>query len=297
VDDLVCSIVADDEITGQYGEVMEDCRSDYTDPPSFYKHSQGTTSHIGLLSSLAYATNPHLLYLGEYDSGQSFSSIDLGHIKANEGYTTEVIVPPPGDGYTIGVGVNLSAQSQNGLLNMGVDPATVNAVASVIGVWPPNGSTDRPGISLSDTAATQLSMSVLNAYFNAVGSAYSNTCTFENFTALPTEGQTAIGDLQCNLPGGIQGNAPNLWTQITTGNWQAAIDNLSGTKPPFSSKDALLNKRAAGDAALPQKALNAGTLPHPEGVAFNAQNVFSRRARANTSRWRVATSSTTRHGW
>ena len=104
----------------------------------------------------------------------------------------------------------------------------------------------------------------MNSYFNTVGSNFTNTCTFANFTDLPTQAQTVLGDLQYNLPGGVENGAPNLWQQVTTGNWQGAIDNLMGTngQPPFSNK-APLNNRAMANGTLLQQALNAGTLPRP----------------------------------
>ena len=71
------------------------------------------------------------LYLGEYDSGQYYSSIDMTYITNSEGGDQlSVYVPISGDGYTVGIGVNLSAQSQQGLLGMGVDPATVQVPES-----------------------------------------------------------------------------------------------------------------------------------------------------------------------
>lgn len=262
---VVCEVVVDPCVEGQYGNVVDESRTDYEDPPSLRHGNSFPAFNSALVRSLAYAQNPGLLYLGEYDSGTYFSSVDQNYVIKNEGgIINSVYVPIPGDGYTVGGGVNLSAQSSQGLLNMGADPATVSALSSVIGVYPPDGSTTAPGITITTDQATALTTVVMNTYFNAVGQNYSNTCTFADFTDLPTQAQTALADLQYNLPGGVSSGAPNLWSQVTSGNWQAAINNLTGTngQPPFSSQ-ASLNNRAIGDGQLLQQALNAGTLPTP----------------------------------
>jgi Bacterial toxin homologue of phage lysozyme, C-term len=265
-DAAVCVILSDQAVLGNFGLVDDDGRSDYNDPPALQQAANTPPYEGALIRSLTYAQNPGLLYLGEYDSGQYFSSVDVSYVIKNEGgIVTTLMVPRAGDGYTIGGGVNLSAQSQQGLLDMGVSQSIVNALSSVIGVWPPNGTTSAPNISLSTTDATALTTAVMNSYFNTVGQSYSNNCSFANFTDLPTQAQTALADLQYNLPDGVSNGAPTLWSQVTSGNWQAAINNLTGTngQPPFSSQDATLNARAKRDGALLQQALTAGTLPKP----------------------------------
>lgn len=265
IDSAHCIVSLDSSINGQYGAVEDDSRMGYSDPPSLGEPNPAAVGEAALLRSLAYANNPSMLYLGEYDSGQSFSAIDVSVVIDNEGGVgTSVIVPRAGDGYTVGAGVNLSEQTVQGLLDDGVDPSTVDALSSVIGVMPPDGSTESPGISISSDAATQLTTAVMNAYFNATGAAYSDDCDFANFTDLPSQAQTAIADLAYNM-GPLSSSAPTLWGQITSGNWQGAIDNLTGTngQPPFSSQDPTLNNRAIADGQLLQQAQQAGTLPTP----------------------------------
>jgi GH24 family phage-related lysozyme (muramidase) len=258
-----CVISIDPAIAGDYGAVSDETRSDYFDPPTL--HHLNSASQCALLSSLTYAQNPGLLYLGEYDSGQYFSSIDVNHVITNEGGVLDsVYVPRAGDGYTVGGGINVSAQSVQSLQNMGVDQATITALSSVIGVYPPNGSTTAPGITLTDAQAQAMTTAVMNSYFNSTGQSYSNACSFADFTDLPTQAQTAIADLAYKM-GSLATAAPNLWTQVTSGNWQAAVNNLMGIngQPPFSSSDATLNSRASADGKLIQQALTAGTLPTP----------------------------------
>ncbi len=261
---VACSITVDPTICGEFGEVSHETRTDYVDPPMLHAAATTVMGQGAILSSLAYSNNPGMLYLGEYDTGQYFTSVDLGYITKNEGGNlSTVYVPRAGDGYTVGIGVNLSAQSQQGLLNMGVDPSVVQALSSVIGVMPPGNGTAAPGITLTDAQLSNLNTAVTNSYFNAVGLQYNNTSPIANFPELPTQAQTAIADLQYNLPGGVAKGAPNLWSQVTSGDWQGAINNLTGTNGagPFSTSDPTLNARAARDGQLLQQALNAGTLP------------------------------------
>jgi hypothetical protein len=263
---IACSIMTDPAICGEFGEVSEATRTDYIDPPVLRVADEAILGQSAILSSLTYSNHPGLLYLGEYDSGTYFSSIDQAYITRDEGGNrSSVYVPRPGDGYTVGIGVNLSGQTQQGLLNMGVDPSVVQALSSVIGVYPPNNGTTPPGITLTDAQLSNLNTAMMNYQFNLVGQQYNNASPIANFTDLPTQAQTAIADIQYNLPGGVAQGAPTLWSQVTSGDWQAAINNLTGTNgaPPFSTRDPTLNQRAIRAGNLLQQALNAGTLPTP----------------------------------
>ncbi|MBW9248887.1 MAG: hypothetical protein GJU72_07425 [Acidithiobacillus ferriphilus] len=46
------------------------------------------------------------------------------------------------------------------------------------------------------------------------------------FWSLPTGTQTAIVDLAFQYGPNLSVRTPNYWKQVTTGQWQAAIDNL-----------------------------------------------------------------------
>jgi GH24 family phage-related lysozyme (muramidase) len=264
VSSVICELSVQPSLADRFGTVVEESRTDYEDPPALRQGRSVPSFQAALTRSLAFARNPGLLYLGEYDSGTYFSSVDQNYVIKNEGgVINSVYVPVPGDGYTVGAGINLSAQTSQGLLNMGADPATVNALSSVIGVYPPDGGTTAPGITLTTAQATSLSDVVMDSYFNTTGQDYSNACTFADFTDLPTQAQTAIADLQYNM-GALSAAAPNLWSQVTSGQWQAAINNLEGIngQPAFSNQTAL-NNRAIADGKLIQQALTAGTLPTP----------------------------------
>lgn len=201
-----------------------------------------------------------MLYLGEYDSGQYFSSVDQQHVVNNEGgIRTDVYVDSKGH-YTVGGGIDLTQQTAQSLSNMGVSDSVINQLQSVIGVNPGVGA-PAPGINLSQANAQSMTTSVMTSYFNNTGQQYNSASSVGNFSNLPTEAQTAIADLAYNM-GNLANAAPNFWSQVTSGNWQAAINNLTGTngQPPFSNSPGL-NNRAAGDGQLLQRALNAGTLP------------------------------------
>jgi GH24 family phage-related lysozyme (muramidase) len=198
---------------------------------------------------------------GGYDSGSSFSSVDTSYINNNEGFRNEVYADSEGIP-TVGYGINLSAQTVKSLQDAGVPQSIIDQVQPLLGMtadqfaaWSRENT-----LTMSDADAQTLSTNVQNQYFSATGQAYDNRTSLDvTFSDLPTDAQTAICDLWYNI-GDLSSAAPNFWNQVTAGQWQDAINNLTQN---FSSSPAL-DQRAAADGQLLQNALNAGTLPQPK---------------------------------
>jgi GH24 family phage-related lysozyme (muramidase) len=198
---------------------------------------------------------------GGYDSGTSFSSVDTSYINQNEGFRTDVYADTVGVP-TVGYGVNLSAQTVQSLQDAGVPQSIVDQVEPLLGMsaaefaaWSKDNT-----LTLSDPDAQTLSTDIQKQYFDATGQAYDNkTSLGVSFSDLPTGAQTAICDLWYNM-GPLSSKAPDFWNQVTTGQWQDAINNLTQD----FSKDPRLDERAKAAGQLLQDALKAGTLPQPK---------------------------------
>jgi hypothetical protein len=160
----------------------------------------------------------------------------------------------------VGYGINLGFQTAASLKAAGVPQSIIDQVQPLLGMSAAQYATwsQKNSLTLSDADAKALSSDVQAQYFNATGSGFNSSTTLGvTFSDLPSEAQTALCDLWYNM-GDLSSAAPNLWSQVTTGQWQAAITNLTNN---FSSKDPVLNNRAAAAGQLLQNALNAGTLP------------------------------------
>jgi GH24 family phage-related lysozyme (muramidase) len=193
-----------------------------------------------------------------YDSGSNFSKVDSSYVNKNEGFNAKVYndagLP------AVGYGINLGFQTAASLKAAGVPQSIIDQVQPLLGMSAAQYATwsQKNSLTLSDADAKALSSDVQAQYFNATGSGFNSSTTLGvTFSDLPSEAQTALCDLWYNM-GDLSSAAPNLWSQVTTGQWQAAITNLTNN---FSSKDPVLNNRAAAAGQLLQNALNAGTLP------------------------------------
>ncbi len=194
-------------------------------------------------------------------SGTNFSDVDKSIISKNEGGDLSTAYPPPTpkSGVTVGIGVDLGQQTAAGLANMGVSPSTINVLTPYLGLTDGAASqrlTANGGLTLTSTQDADLNNHVLPYYFNSLGSSFNGTASFQ-LGSLPWQAQTVLADLWYNM-GNLSVAAPHLWQQMTTGDWNAAYNNLmSFTSDPSST----LYHRAQSDAALLKQAMDVGTLP------------------------------------
>lgn len=241
------------------GSVSCELITDYGDPPRLHDLPKAAAA-IAPFVRIPVGKRPSLMFLGEYDSGTNFSNVNLDVIAHNEGGNIlNGYVPSNTSGVTIGIGVDLSQQTVAGLQAMGVPQSVIDQLSPYIGL---SGQAARDALAanpLTITAdqATQLNDAVTASYFNSTGNAFDNACDFANFSDLPWQAQTVIADLWYNM-GNLSSAAPNFWSQVTSGDWQAALDNLND----FGGNKTL-DARAAYDATILQQAMNAGTLPTP----------------------------------
>lgn len=219
----------------------------------------------------------------QYDSGDYFSNVNIGLIKGNEGGSlTKGYVPPPdqkgrdNSGVTIAAGYDLGQHTVADLRNLGLSKDLISKLSPYLGL---HGDDARDAIkqnplTLAKDEAAQIDKAAFQQYPNAAGAAF-NTAKASlpgqqnsngqeldpdgnpaEFKGLPWQAQTVISDLWYNM-GDLSVKAPNLWRQMTTGDWEGAYRNLRD----FSHGDPVLARRARRDARLLRDALDIGTLP------------------------------------
>ena len=165
----------------------------------------------------------------------------------------------PNAGVTVGVGVDLGAQTATGLANMGVPSGIITTLTPYLtlkGSAAVSYLSSHP-LTLSSADANTLSSAVLSSYFNAVGLAYSNKSDNFMFTDLPWQAQTVLADLWYNS-GNLATSAPGLWTEMANGDWDSAYSNLENN---YSNKDHALNQRAIADGDLLKQAIDNCSMP------------------------------------
>ncbi len=192
--------------------------------------------------------------------------INTGFVNQNEGgVRTDGYVPKDasgapaaGSGVTIGAGVDLQFRTAASLQQIGVSQDIINAVSPYFGL---SGSAaqnalDQTPLNLTSTQAAELTITVQDAVQANLTGAYNNATPFANFDNLPPNTQTAIFDLAYQYGDGsnLAARTPNFWNQITTGDWQGAVNNLN------NFGDGNPTRRQA-EAALMQNDLNQYTMP------------------------------------
>jgi hypothetical protein len=198
-----------------------------------------------------------------YESGTTFSAVDLTIIAQHEGGNLATAYWPGGNsGVTIGIGIDLGQQSAAGLAAMGVPDTIIEQLSPYLGlhgISAQNYLRLHP-LSLSSSDLDRLNACVTTAYFNNVGAQFNhaNHSGFANFSALPWQAQTVIADLAYNL-GNLPTAAPHFWSQVTNGQWTAAAGNLSNFTDPSNTA---LYQRAQADGKLLQQAIQSGALPN-----------------------------------
>jgi Bacterial toxin homologue of phage lysozyme, C-term len=200
------------------------------------------------------------------------TGIDFKIITENEGgVQTSGYVPPSGgagvdhSGMTIGAGIDIGNQSVSGLQNLvrnyGLSADLVQKLAPYVGIsgQPALTFLQANPIILSAAEVTNLDEAFW-AYKGATLAAQFDSAQHIGltFSMLPSNTQTALADMYwhyANLANGYL-TKTQLWTEITTGNWSAAANNIATWTPvPIARNQAMGN--------LITQDLKAGLMPTP----------------------------------
>lgn len=187
--------------------------------------------------------------------------VDQNKIKTDEGYTNHGVQPTSKSGLTIGNGIDLQSKDATWLANANISAASQKVLAPFAGAAP----ADVPGL-LSKYGSpvvpdADLALMYNKAYseiYQHVTATYNAASTASGFgipfTQLPAAAQTAIMDLGYQTPN--LAKYPNFWSDITSGQWDAAINELQNWSGPGNT-----SPRKSELADLLQQAVNAGLLP------------------------------------
>lgn len=190
-------------------------------------------------------------------------SVDNGFITQNEGSTNTGYVPtkngvPLGtSGVTVGIGVDLGSKTAAGLASWGLSQTLINQLTPYLGLTGTAAQQELASnpLTLSAADSAALSNAAIAANISSLSSAFNNAASFADFNQLPPNTQTAIADVAYQY-GDLASKTPNFWSQITTGDWAAALSNLNNFGDDYAT-------RRAADAALLQNDINNYTMPTP----------------------------------
>lgn len=170
--------------------------------------------------------------------------IDLDFLREQEGFELGTYVPRqrgqphPNSGPTVATGIDLTQQSEKGLLGAGVDPGTVQLLMPLIGTGVKGQKAqdliDQHGIKLSQVQADQLDQSVLNRDTQKLAKKFTKA-SGRNFESLPREIQTVLTSVSHQY-GNLESATPNFWKQVTTGKFDQALNNLRNFGDDFSPR-------------------------------------------------------------
>ena len=161
-------------------------------------------------------------------------TVDRGVIDSHEGklYTTGYTLNPtlfPQSGVTIGTGVDLGYRTVSEMTAYGVSSSGLAVLSPYLGLRG-NAAVNYasahglPTISGDDAAA--LSNGIYNAIQTQLIGNYNAANTIGvPFNQLPSAIQTTLMDIAYNSPN-IASAAPTFWTQMTTGRYEDAVNNL-----------------------------------------------------------------------
>jgi hypothetical protein len=146
--------------------------------------------------------------------------------------------------------------------NYGISADLAQELAPYIGITGQPALTfiDANPLTLTNEETTNLDDSFWTYAGASVAAKFNSAQTFGagfTFSQLPSNTETAIADMYWHYGPSIFSS--NLWTQIITGNWQAAANNIETWGDP----NAVARNNAMGN--LIQQDINSGLLPTPRG--------------------------------
>ena len=184
------------------------------------------------------------------------TQIDWTHTYTNEVNTSmhlyDQIFTDTSGNQTVGMGFNLSTLTTDQLTQMGASTELATELSQYIGQ---NATT---GTIIPDADLNALGQLEEDSHYEGLDDSWkSATGEFLGQSNIPQGTQQALNDLNYWLTGGVT-SATNLWSEATSGDWQAVITNLQGTDWKDNSQPAVT--RRDGDAQLIINDLASGAL-------------------------------------
>ena len=190
--------------------------------------------------------------------------VNYGFLSSQEGgLTTHGYIPAGGQsGVTIGVGVDLGQQAAAALAQEGVSPPLIAILKPYLGLQGQAAATylNQHPLTITTTQAQALTQAVQTNLVNTIAGFYTTAAVPPSpFFQLPAGAQTAIADLAYQYGPYLNSRTPIYWSQVTQGEWGAAVQNLNHFGDAYPSRRRL-------EATLIQNDITGGKLPASQAV-------------------------------
>ncbi|EDJ5809066.1 hypothetical protein GFE35_21575 [Salmonella enterica] len=158
--------------------------------------------------------------------------LDLDFLHVSEGYRSEAYWPGASSGITIGYGVDIGHQSEEGLLKWGVPQSIIDKIKNYLGITGEAADTILKGLNdktlgLSDSEIKQLSDIVQKQTTENIINKYNAATKGVSFDRIPYNTRTAIIDLfyQYNI-NAASVKEPKTWGFIINNDWNGFYNEL-----------------------------------------------------------------------
>lgn len=213
------------------------------------------------MRDVTYGTKAPSRIPRQYESGEYYSNVNTGWIKANEGTKRYGYVPEnnrDNSGVTIASGFDLGQHSLAALRGFNLSADLIKRLSPYLGLkgQAARDALAKKGVSITQDEVAQIDRIVFPDKLNAAAQKFDKAAGTGAFARLPWHAQTVIADLWYNM-GDLSRSAPDFWGQVTTGDWVDAYKNLMN----FTREDPILRKRAQRNAKLLRDGIDIGVLP------------------------------------
>jgi len=183
----------------------------------------------------------------KYLGGEDQTSFEDKFLQDVEAMKTKAYLDTEGNP-TIGIGVNLAAQSLDGLRDMSVPEEILQKISPLIGTKGSRASSTLKfnPVELSDDEAMTLSKAVQQANYDFLNELVRQD-TGATLEDLPIEGRTVLLSLGYNFGSNLKRNKPEIWNAAMSGKWDRVQSLLKGMN---TDKKGLRNRRLKEAALL-----------------------------------------------
>lgn len=167
----------------------------------------------------------------KYLGGEDQMTFEDKFLQDVEGNRTKAYLDTKGNP-TIGTGVNLAAQSIDGLREMNVPEEILQKIAPAIGAKGSRAASilKYNPIELTDEEAMELSKAVKKANYDVLDELVKQD-TGASLEDLPIEGKTVLLSMGYNFGSNLKKNKPQLWNAAMAGKWDV-VQNILKTMNP-----------------------------------------------------------------
>ncbi|WP_407351419.1 pesticin C-terminus-like muramidase [Luteimonas sp. R10] len=145
--------------------------------------------------------------------------------------------PHANSGVTVATGVDLFGRTQASMAAIGIPQPLINTLLPYTTQQGAAADAVAGNLVITPQDADTLDSLVRAQFIADLQTHYNGAAAFADFFQLPANVQTVIYSVayQHGIPG-IMNETPNFWTQVTTGDWQGAYDNLMNFGDDFPTR-------------------------------------------------------------